>query len=98
MTRDHLLGWYQRMRPLGPATRPITAPVLDTSVADFERGDHIAASEEPMLPDGINESGPGEYEAECCCCGEWRPIYCDLSDIPETGYEHYCGGSPRCCP
>lgn len=55
-------------------------------------------AEEPELPEGINEVGPGKYEARCCMCHEWRELYCDLSEVPEVGYEHYCGGSPRCCP
>ena len=53
---------------------------------------------EPELPEGIWECGPGEYEAECCRCGRWREIYCDIKDIPPVGYRHYCGGSPECCP
>ncbi|MCZ0926497.1 hypothetical protein L0636_01160 [Halomonas janggokensis] len=52
---------------------------------------------EEGLPEGIVISG-GEYEAECCRCGQWKPIPCDLSEIPHEGYEHYCGGSPMCCP
>lgn len=50
------------------------------------------------IPEGIEKNSNGDYEAECRCCGEWKPIHCDLSDIPREGYEHYCGGSPMCCP
>lgn len=53
---------------------------------------------EKLLPEGVVEAGPNRYEAKCCACGEWREIYCDLEEIPEVGYEHYCGGSPHCCP
>lgn len=53
---------------------------------------------EEELPEGVIEASDGDYEAECRCCGEWKPIHCDLSDIPREGYEHYCGGSPMCCP
>lgn len=53
---------------------------------------------EQLLPDGINEVGDGCYEARCCRCGEWTELFCDLSELPDAGYEHYCGGSPRCCP
>ncbi|WP_141246895.1 hypothetical protein [Halomonas salipaludis] len=50
------------------------------------------------LPDGVVEVRPGEYEAECRGCHEYQPIVCDLSEIPAEDYEHWCGGSPMCCP
>ncbi len=49
------------------------------------------------LPEGIVERD-GEYLAECCCCHEYKPLFCDISEVPKTGYEHYCGGAPWCCP
>lgn len=51
-----------------------------------------------ILPYGIIESSPGIYEVRCCHCGEWSEIPCDLSEIPQEGYDHYCGRSPSCCP
>lgn len=50
------------------------------------------------LPDGVTADGAGEYEAECRGCGQMKPIICDISEVPEEGYEHWCGGSPSCCP
>lgn len=50
------------------------------------------------LPAGVREADGGEYEARCCCCDEWKPLYCGLDEVPWEGYEHYCGGSPPCCP
>lgn len=59
--------------------------------------------QEDWLPDGVIATfdyrlDVFEYLAECRGCGELKPIYCDLEEIPQTGYEHWCGGSPRCCP
>jgi hypothetical protein len=58
----------------------------------------ISAPAADELPEGIVEVQDGKYEAKCCCCEEWREIFCDISEIPDTGYVHYCGGSPWCCP
>lgn len=52
---------------------------------------------EDDLPDGITERD-GKFYADCCRCERETEIYCDISEIPNDGYEHYCGGSPRCCP
>ncbi len=52
---------------------------------------------EDDLPEGITEHD-GAYFAACCVCGEDGPIHVDLREIPATDYQHYCGGSPRCCP
>jgi len=51
----------------------------------------------PVLPEGIEESG-GKFYAYCCCCKNLDEIPCDISEIPEAGYEHYCGRSLHCCP
>lgn len=56
-----------------------------------------------VLPDGVVETfnyrlDRFEYEAECRGCGEYKPILCDIEEVPLEGYEHWCGGSPRCCP
>lgn len=58
----------------------------------------VEPEREPELPDGVREVGDGEYEARCFFCEEWKPLYVGLDEIPMVGYEHYCGGSPRCCP
>lgn len=51
------------------------------------------------LPYHIREAGDDEYEAECCCCHEWRPIMVSLAEIGDLdNYEHYCGSGPSCCP
>ncbi|WP_445157602.1 hypothetical protein [Halomonas sp. E14] len=52
-----------------------------------------------VLPEGVVEgAAPGEYEARCRGCDEYMPIVCGLSEIPDEDYEHWCGGSPMCCP
>lgn len=53
---------------------------------------------EDMLPDGVREAGPGNYVARCCRCERDGPLFGGLDEIPLVGYEHYCGGSDRCCP
>lgn len=53
---------------------------------------------EVELPEGITEGPDGVYQAKCCCCDRWDEIPVGIDEIPATGYEHYCGGSPRCCP
>ncbi len=65
--------------------------------ADFKLPDAPKPEVEVELPEGIEESG-GKYWAHCCCCGELKPIHCDISEIPMTDYEHYCGSGPHCCP
>ncbi len=65
---------------------------------DFGRWFADQKPPEEMLPDGVWENGAGEYFATCCCCERDTEIYCDISEIPETGYRHYCGGSQYCCP
>lgn len=51
----------------------------------------------PWLPEGIMTTADG-YIAQCRGCHEWGALPCDITEIPETGYQHYCGGSPWCCP
>ena len=51
----------------------------------------------PELPEGIYEPSDGVYFATCCRCGRDGEIFCALSELPPTGYQHYCGGSPQCC-
>lgn len=42
----------------------------------------------------------GQLQCRCCCCDEWTesPVGIDELEPIETFNEHYCGGSPRCCP
>jgi hypothetical protein len=49
------------------------------------------------LPDTVRWDG-AEYEALCCMCHEWKPLLCGPEEVEGDDYEHYCGGSPRCCP
>ncbi len=49
------------------------------------------------LPENVSGEH-GNYKALCCCCEQWKPLYCDIKDVPAEGYKHYCGGSDRCCP
>jgi hypothetical protein len=58
----------------------------------------VAQPIESMLPDGVSERGVGRYEARCVSCERYTEILCDLGEIPEVGYRHYCFGSDRCCP
>lgn len=54
---------------------------------------------EDDLPEGVFYDAAREVSyATCCVCGKRDALAVDLSEIPRTGYEHYCGGSPRCCP
>lgn len=53
---------------------------------------------EDMLPEGVTEGAPGEYLARCCSCGQDRPLFGGLDEVPLVGYQHWCGGSDRCCP
>lgn len=45
----------------------------------------------------------GVWTATCCRCGENTEFYGDPDELAAHfmsggDYEHYCGGSPRCCP
>ena len=55
---------------------------------------HIDALEDAGI---INEMKDGTFTAKCCCCDEWTKLHVGPDEI-DLGYEHYCGGSPRCCP
>lgn len=55
------------------------------------------APDDDCLPDGVSEHD-GAYFAVCCVCGKDDVIEVDIKDIPPRGYQHYCVGSPRCCP
>lgn len=59
----------------------------------------VTAASATALPEGITQgASPNTYEAQCRVCGDWTALICDLSEVPEEGYEHWCGRSPRCCP
>lgn len=55
--------------------------------------------EEAFLPDNVRRKDDGSYEAVCCSCNEWSPFYGEEEELigPED-IQHWCGGSPRCCP
>lgn len=63
--------------------------------------DSISARDEhtEMLIDEqiIREDGEGGFEAQCCMCHRWTELPVGPDEI-DADYEHYCGGSPRCCP
>lgn len=53
---------------------------------------------EPIIPDGVYDVN-GIYMVDCCVCGKSDEVPVDLCELPTDGYyDHYCGGSPRCCP
>ncbi|NYH21423.1 hypothetical protein [Paraburkholderia bryophila] len=55
---------------------------------------HIASLEDAGVIDLMND---GSYMVRCCVCGRDDELPCDPGEI-DVGYEHYCNGSPRCCP
>lgn len=89
-------------KPLADALEAQRKPrPFDQAAADaFAKGVHwpIGHTEEMELPDGITEDSPGDYWAECRSCGRSTSVFCNLIDIPMTGYQHYCFGSARCLP
>jgi hypothetical protein len=56
---------------------------------------------EPELPAGVIEmkpdSGYPRYMVFCCVCDNLVELPVGIDEIDDD-YEHYCGGSPRCCP
>lgn len=41
----------------------------------------------------------GRLECKCCVCEKWTESPVSIEELePIESYEHYCGGSPRCCP
>jgi hypothetical protein len=59
-----------------------------------DRKAHIEMLEEAGI---LYVMADGRYMARCCCCDEWKELPVGPEEI-DLGYEHYCGGSPRCCP
>lgn len=70
-----------------------TPPILPQQKID-EAAAHIEALEDAGVIDVMSD---GRYMARCCVCGrdDELPVGPDEIDID---YEHYCNGSPRCCP
>lgn len=107
-----LIGQAALMREEGKEDMPaffydLAARIFETlgNKVGADRARALAASPVPSstplpdddLPEGITEHD-GVYFAVCCCCGKDDAISVDLREIPATDYQHYCGGSPRCCP
>lgn len=63
----------------------------------FDRAASNADKEAADLQDGITLID-GRFMAICCCCEKTDEIPVDINEIPQEGYKHYCGGSPRCLP
>lgn len=41
----------------------------------------------------------GQLQGRCCRCDQWTESPVGIDELePIEDYEHYCGGSPRCCP
>lgn len=47
--------------------------------------------------DILRDEQDGTFKARCCRCDEWTELPVGPDEIG-LDYEHYCGGSPRCCP
>lgn len=58
------------------------------------RAEHIARLVDAGVIDEMND---GTFTANCCRCGERTELLVGPEEI-DVNYEHYCGGSPRCCP
>ncbi len=53
----------------------------------------------PELPEGMRYSKTLKPVVECSQCGRWFEWPLDVSEYdPDVPENHYCGGSPRCCP
>lgn len=76
--------WFNRQQRL---------PVSETCLTDAQR--HT----QELLEAEIIEEGDGDckWRCRCCVCGEWTDLMAGPDEI-DLDYEHYCGGSPRCCP
>lgn len=55
---------------------------------------HIDELEDAGVIDAMID---GTFTARCCRYGDWTELPVGPDEI-DLGYEHYCGGSPRCCP
>jgi hypothetical protein len=55
---------------------------------------HIVELEEAGVIDVMQD---GRYMARCCRCGRDDELPVGPDEI-NLDYQHYCHGSPRCCP
>jgi hypothetical protein len=67
-------------------SRPLVAP--NSAEA------HIAGLEAQGI---IHQITDKTFQARCCRCEQWTELPVGPEEI-DLDYEHYCGGSPRCCP
>ena len=105
---DHRMGWPPLAAMIAEAfPQPGRRPLLGTPRLPVDQAARAELDRDPFpvefeLPEGVIEyregSGYPKYEVQCCMCEKWVELPCDVSEIPQQGYEHYCGGSPRCCP
>lgn len=52
---------------------------------------------EQLKGEGIIQWQAGKgWIGHCVCCEQLTPIYCNPAEFDPNN--HYCGGSPRCCP
>ncbi|MDM5134011.1 hypothetical protein OB953_00090 [Aeromonas salmonicida] len=52
---------------------------------------------EQLKGEGIIQWQAGKgWIGQCICCEQLTPIYCNPAEFDPNN--HYCGGSPRCCP
>jgi hypothetical protein len=69
------------------------APILvEPPISDAEA--HILELEEAGVIDLMPD---GRYMVRCRMCGEDDELPVGPDEI-DVDYQHYCGGSPRCCP
>jgi hypothetical protein len=68
-------------------------PIPEQPKADAAAA-HIAWLEDAGV---INVMSDGRYMVCCCVCGKDDELPVGPDEI-DLDYEHYCGGSPRCCP
>lgn len=66
----------------------------------FNQQGPIKEEKKYFLPENVDEMKDGTFTCYCCCCDRLDEV--DPSWFTEedegTHYNHYCGGSPSCCP
>ena len=68
-----------------------------TNCVDESIGSHDEHTQMLLDEQILREDGEGGFEAQCCMCHRWTELPVGPDEI-DADYEHYCGGSPRCCP
>ncbi len=68
-----------------------------TSCVDESIGSYAEHTQMLLDEQILREDGEGGFEAQCCMCHRWTELPVGPDEI-NADYEHYCGGSPRCCP